>query len=244
MLTDPAFRVTFTPTGVGYGHGQRLEARVTRNRECRIRALFRRDDFRLHFAGVVATMVGQSVMFLVLAIWVKDMTGSNSLAGVPLFTLAAPALVAPVLGWIVDRFRRKRFMVAAVATTTVAIAPMLFVRDRHDIGLIYTVGVLYGASLIMVNAALTGLIKELLPEELLADANGALQTVRQGLRLVGPLGGAGLYTAVGGPAVVAFDMACLVLGACLIGAIRVREEPPAVPELRWLGEVAAGIRHL
>ena len=63
-------------------------------------------------------------------------------------------------------------MVTFVGATAVAISPMLFVRDRHDIGLIYIVGVLYGASLIMVSAALNGLLKELLPEELLADANG------------------------------------------------------------------------
>jgi predicted MFS family arabinose efflux permease len=209
-----------------------------------MRVLFRRRDFRLLFAGVVTTMIGESALFLVLAIWVKDMTGSNSLAGLTLFTLAAPALIAPVLGWVVDRFRRKRFLVVAIGATAVAITPMLLVRDRHDIGLIYVVGVLYGASIIMVSAALNGLIKELLPEDLLADANGILQTFRQGLRLVGPLGGAGLYTAVGGPAVVAFDMVCLVVGAVLIAAISVREEAPAAAQLHWLGEVAAGIRNL
>ena len=209
-----------------------------------MRALFSRRDFRLLFAGIVTTMIGESVLLLVLAIWVKDLTGSSSLAGLALFTLSAPALLAPVLGWIVDRIRRKRFLVAAVSSTAVAIAPLLLVRDRHDIGLIFAVGVLYGASIIMVSAALSGLIKELVPEDLLADANGVLQTVRQGLRLVGPLGGAGLFTAVGAPAVVEFDMVCLVVGGCLIAAISVREEPPVAPQLRWLGEVAAGIRHL
>ncbi len=209
-----------------------------------MRKVLRRPDFRLLFAGVVATMVGESALFLVLAIWVKDLTGSSSLAGITLFALAAPALAAPLLGWVVDRFRRKPFIVAATVATALAQTPLLFVRDSNDIWIIYGVGVLYGVSLIVVSAALNGLIKELLPEELLAEANGALQTVRQGLRLVGPLGGAALFTAFGGQAVVTLTISCLIVGAATIAALKVREEPPAASELHWLAEVAAGVRQL
>jgi MFS family permease len=209
-----------------------------------MRELLRRRDFRRLFVGVVATMVGESALLLVLAIWVKDMTGSNSLAGLTLFMLVAPALAAPLLGWVVDRFRRKPFLVVVVFSTVVVLAPLMLVRDRDDIWIIYVVGVLYGASILMVSAALNGLIKELLPEAMLADANGILQTFRQGLRLVAPLGGAGVYTAVGGPAVVAIDMACLIIGGCAIASIPIREERPTSSEMHWLGEVGAGLRHL
>jgi MFS family permease len=179
-----------------------------------------------------------------LAIWVKHLTDSNSLAGLTLFAVAAPGLFAPVLGWMVDRFRRKPFLVVAVLVTAVALVPLMLVRDRGDIGLIYVVGVLYGASLILISAALNGLIKAMLPEELLAPANGALQTVRQGLRLVGPLGGAALYTVFGGRALALFSMVCLVVGALAIASVRVNEERPAPPALHWLGEASAGVRHL
>ena len=57
---------------------------------------------------------------------------------------------------------------------------------------------LYGLSYITLSAVLSGLIRQIVPVELLAEANGVLQTVRQGLRLVGPLAGAALYAAVGG----------------------------------------------
>jgi MFS family permease len=209
-----------------------------------VKALLRRPDFRRLFVGVLATMLGDSALLLVLAIWVKQLTGSNSLAGLTLFTLSAPGLFAPVLGWIVDRFRRKPFLVVSVFLTAVALVPLTFVRDRSDIGLIYVVGVLYGASLILISGALNGLIKAMLPEDLLAPANGALQTVRQGLRLVGPLGGAALFTVFGGPALAVFSMACLVVGALAIASVRAQEERPAPPELHWVGEAVAGVRHL
>jgi len=206
--------------------------------------VLRRADFRVLFAGVVATMVGESALLLVLAIWVKELTGSSSLAGITIFAVVAPALAAPLLGWIVDRFRRRPFLVVAILATVAALSPLLLVRDRNDIWLIYVVGVLYGVSMIVVSAALNGLIKEILPEDLLAEANGVLQTVRQGLRLVGPLGGAALFTAFGGSAVVAFTIACLLLGAAEIWVLKVREERPAVSELHWLAEVGAGVRQL
>lgn len=207
-------------------------------------AVLRRPDFRLLFAGVVAAMVGESALLLVLAIWVKDLTGSSSLAGMMIFAVVAPALTAPLLGWVVDRFRRKPFLGAALVVTAAALAPLLFVRDRGDVWLIYVVGVLYGASTIVVSAALNGLIKELLPEHLLADANGALQTVRQGLRLVGPLGGAALFTFIAAAAVVALAMACLVVGAGAIAALTVIEGRPTPMALHWLTEASAGVRHL
>lgn len=209
-----------------------------------MRAVLRRKDFRRLFAGVVTAMVGETALLLVLAIWVKDMTGSNSLAGLTILAVVAPALAAPVLGWVVDRFRRRPFLVATLIGTIGALVPLLLVRDADDIWLIYVVAVLYGVSMIMVSAALNALIKEILPENLLAEGNAALQTVRQGLRLVGPLGGAALYTVLGPQALVGFVIACLAVGATILTTLAVHEERPAPAGLHWLSEVGAGVRHL
>jgi MFS family permease len=209
-----------------------------------MRAVLRRPDFRLLFLGVVATMVGDSALLLVLAIWVKELTGSSSMAGATLFAVTAPALVAPVLGWGVDRFRRRPFLVSALAATTVALVPLLFVRDRAEVWVIYAVAVLYGTSLLVTSAATNGLIKEILPDQLLVEANGALQTVRQGLRLVAPIAGAAVFATIGGAAVAGLTMGCLLVGAGSIAALKVQQARPAPGQLTWLGEVSAGVRQL
>jgi MFS family permease len=209
-----------------------------------MRAVLRRPDFRLFFIGSVTTIVGETALILVLAIWVKTLTGSNSLAGLTLFALAAPALAAPLLGWVVDRFRRKPFLVTTLIVTAAALVLLLFVRDRAQVGLIYAVAVAYGISALLSGAASNGLMKELLPADLLAEANGAFQTVRQGLRLITPIGGAGLFALLGGWAVASFDIACLLIAAACIGALKVRESGPEAAQLRWLAEVAAGVRYL
>ena len=42
-----------------------------------MRTVLRRPDFRLLFGGLLASMTAESILLLALAIWVKDLTGSN-----------------------------------------------------------------------------------------------------------------------------------------------------------------------
>lgn len=163
-----------------------------------MRTVLRRPDFRLLFGGLLASMTAESILLLALAIWVKDLTGSDGLAGATIFAVVAPMTLAPLVGWFVDRYPRRPFFVAANLVTAVLLTPLFAVRDAGDVWLVYAVAALYGLSYIALSAALSGLIRQLVPVELLAEANGALQTVRQGLRLIGPLAGAALYTAIGG----------------------------------------------
>lgn len=209
-----------------------------------MRNILRRPDFRLLFGGLVASMIAESILLLALAVWVKDLTGSDGMAGATIFAIVAPMVLAPVIGWVADRFRRRPFFVTVNVLTAVILTPLLAVRDRNDVWIIYAVGVLYGLSYIAVNAALSGLIKEIVPAELLPDANGALQTAKQGLRLVGPLVGAGLYAGVGGWTLAVVGAAGFLTAATAVTAMRVREARPDPAQLRWLSEVGAGVRHM
>jgi Na+/melibiose symporter-like transporter len=209
-----------------------------------MRTVLRRPEFRRLFAGMVVSMTAESMLLLVLAIWVKGLTGSDGLAAAVIFAVVAPMILAPLVGWFVDRFRRRPFLIAANLAVAVLLTPLLVVTDRLDIWIIFTVAALYGLSYIAIAASIQGLIKEVVPEDLLADANGAIQTVKQGLRLVGPLGGAGLYTLLGGPAVALTTSVAFVLAAAVIATIPVREERPSRGQLHWLAEATAGARHL
>ena len=84
----------------------------------------------------------------------------------------------------------------------------------------------------------------MLPEDLLADANGALTTMRQGLRLVAPLAGAGLFAAFGGGVVAVLDAITFAGSAFLMSRMRVAETKPEPPEHHFLREVTAGIAHI
>src|SRR3954453_4560150 len=84
----------------------------------------------------------------------------------------------------------------------------------------------------------------MLPGELLGEANGALTATREGLRIIAPLAGAGLYTLVGGGAVAGLDSATFAASAFFLARMRVPGERPAQPERHFLREVTAGQRHV
>ncbi|MCI4062536.1 MFS transporter [Micromonospora sp. R77] len=209
-----------------------------------MRSVLRRPDFRLLFAALLASMAAESILLLALAVWVKDLTGSDGQAGAIIFAIIAPMVLAPLVGWVVDRYPRRPFFVAVNLLTAVLLSPLFAVRDRTDVWIIYVVAALYGLSYITLSAVLSGLIRQLVPSELLPEANGALQTVRQALRLVGPLAGAGLYAAVGGWLLVTLAMGGFVTAAAVVGLLRVAETRPPAGELSWPAELGAGLRHL
>ncbi|MGC5288109.1 MFS transporter [Micromonospora sp. DT231] len=209
-----------------------------------MRTVLRRPDFRLLFGGLLASMTAESILLLALAIWVKDLTGSNGLAGGTIFAVVAPMTLAPVIGWFIDRYPRRPFFVAANVATAALLTPLFTVADAGDVWVVYLVAALYGLSSITLGAALSGLIRELVPVELLAEANGVLQTVRQGMRLVGPLAGAALYAALGGWALAGIGMVGFLTAAAVVTALPTPQQVPATARLRWPAELGAGLRHL
>ncbi len=209
-----------------------------------MRNVLRRQDFRRLFAGLFFSMTAESVLLLALAIWVKDLTGSDGLAGAAILAVVAPMSFAPLIGFVVDRFRRKPFLVVVLLLSVVLLVPLLFIKTRDDVWILYAVAVGYGISIISVSAALNGLIKEVMPPELLPEANGALQTVKQGLRLVAPLAGAGLYAATKGWGLALAGMIGFLIAALIISSLQVREEEPHPMESHWMAEVSAGVKHL
>jgi MFS family permease len=206
-----------------------------------MRAVFRLRDFRLLFAGLAASMVGDALMVLVFAIWAKRLTGSSSAAGSVMLFVVLPYAVSPLGGWLIDRFRRRPFLIVVNLASALTLLPLFAVRDASDLWIIYLVALLYGVSSITIAAALNGLLKELLADNLLATANGALQTVKEGLRLGGPLTGAALFATLGGPAVAAIDAVSFLVAAGAIARMRLRENPAKPTTLRWSSELTAGL---
>lgn len=209
-----------------------------------MRAAFAQAGFRRLFTAMSTSMFGDSVMLLVLSMWVKTLTGSNSQAGLTFFWMVVPALFAPACGVLLDRFRRKLMLVWGNLASALVVLPLLLVRDAGDVWIVYAVAFCYGISFVVLPAATNGLLQEMVPEEQLVDANSSLQTVKEGYRLVGPLIGAGLFAWTGGGAVAVLDATSFVIAAMVIATITVSEHAPEPGEGHWWAEMSAGMRHL
>lgn len=209
-----------------------------------MRKAFGHKGFPMLFAGTTTSMLGDSIMLLVFSMWVKALTGSNAMAGLTFFWMVVPSLFAPVLGAPIDRVRRKPMLVWGSVASAGMVLPLLFVHGREQVWIIWSVAFLYGISFIVLPAALNGLLKELLPEDQLVDANASLQTVKEAFRLVGPLIGAVLYASFGGWAVALADAASFAVAAILIARVPVREDRPVREGGAYWFELTAGVRHL
>ncbi|WP_051571349.1 MFS transporter [Cryptosporangium arvum] len=210
----------------------------------RLAALLRRSDFRLLFFGQALSMFGDSAMLLVLAIWVKELTGSNGMAGLTLVFVALPSLLGPLGGWLIDRVRRRPFLVVTNLCSALSVLPLLAVRSAEHVWLIYAVATLYGTLLVLHIAALNALLKAMLPENALGSANAVLQTVKEALRLVAPLTGAALYAVVGGGGVAVLDGVTFVGAAIALSALAVAEPEPVARRESMREELLVGLRFL
>ncbi|MFK0183028.1 MFS transporter [Streptomyces rubiginosohelvolus] len=198
-------------------------------------------------AGVVVSGFGTSALWLTAGIWVKSLTGSNGLAALTVFAMWAPVLAGPALGALADRMDRKVLLVRGNLVTACLLVSLVLVDSGRTVWLLFAVLVLHGASGVVLDAAESALVAGTVPASLLADFNGLRMTANEGMKLVAPLAGAGLYVRFGGPAVALLAAATCALAALVFARLPVRGTPATADSPlpgSWRDELAAGLRRI
>ncbi len=209
-----------------------------------MRRILAHRDARIYLIGQVFSLFGDSSLWLAMGIWVKTLTHSNAEAGLVFFFFTAPSLLAPASGLLVDRFRRRPLLIATNAATGTAVLALLAVHGSGQVWLIDAVMFAYGLSYGVLGPAQSALLTVMVPADLLPDANGALRTTQEVLRLVGPLTGAGLFVAVGAHVIAIIDAATFAVPVICLLLLHVSEPAPQPPVGRWARQLAAGVRHV
>lgn len=209
-------------------------------------------NMRVLLAGQTMNMLGNSAMTIVLGIWVKNLTGSSGQAGLVFLVLTAAAFLAPVTGIVVDKFRRRSVLIINDSLTGLVIALLLLVHGRPEVWLIYVVAGAYGISGDIYRAARGGLLRSMLSDEQLGDANGLVSSLSQGTRIVGPLAGAGIYAAWGSGVMVIADVGTFAVSVA--SYLAMRDVPDLTPSTDDVAArqvpadfgraLAAGVRHV
>lgn len=209
-----------------------------------MRRLIRHREATVLVLGQSFSSVGTSALWLALGIWINELTGSASAAGLSFFMYALGTLTGPVGGEVTDRVGRRRLLIVVNLASVLLVLPLLAVRDAADVWLAYTVMFFYGVSTGVIAPAQAALLQGVLPADLLGEANGVLQTIQQGTRIVTPLAGAALLAAVGPWPLIVGDAFTFLVAALSLVALRNRERRPLVRRDRWLVEATAGMRHI
>ncbi|MFJ9860795.1 MFS transporter [Streptomyces albogriseolus] len=194
--------------------------------------------------AVVVSGFGTSALWLASGVWVKDLTGSNGLAALCMVAMWAPTLAGPLLGTLADRHRRRPLLVALSLFMAAPLLTLCAVDGPGDLWLLYAVLFVYGAAGTVHDAAESALVAGAVNRSLLGDFNGLRMTANEGMKLLAPLAGAGLYTAYGGPGVAVLDAASFLAAALVYLSLRVREERPAPAREGGRSATAEGVRHL
>ncbi|MGV9499200.1 MFS transporter [Streptomyces sp. NPDC003642] len=198
----------------------------------------------LCLSAVVISGFGTSALWLASGVWVKDLTGSDGLAALCLLAMWLPTLAGPLLGTLADRVRRKPLLIGLNVLLCGLLLALVGVDSPGGLWLLYTVLFVYGAAGVVHDAAESALVATAVGPSLLGDFNGLRMTATEGMKLLAPLAGAGLYTAYGGPGVAVLDAATFALATGVYALLRVREEKPAPHRGSTRRRTAEGARHL
>jgi MFS family permease len=193
-----------------------------------MRNLLRIRNVRIYLFGDVISTLGDNALWLAMAIWMKELTGSSAWAGLVIFCFTLGSLFSPLGGVLADRFPRRPLLICANLLAAAIVLLILLVHGRDMTWLIYLVMFGYGVIGSATGPAETALLPQIVGEDLLAEANGLQQTLTEGLRLVTPLIGAGLFAWVGGGVVAIIDAATFGVAVLSLLALRVDEPAPGL----------------
>ncbi len=152
-------------------------------------SLLRNRSFVALWMGQTVSFIGDYFYWLAIPILVERLTGSTLMVGLSVISTAVPMLVlGPVAGVFVDRWDRRKTMLAADLLRALLVLLCLTVRTPEQVWVYYLVGFLMSCVSRFFfpaqNAALPLLVKG--EGELLA-ANGLMQIVQTVGLLVGPM---------------------------------------------------------
>ncbi|GIM94522.1 MFS transporter [Paractinoplanes toevensis] len=163
---------------------------------------------------------GSTAMTLSAGIWVFDLTGSPGIAALTGLCIYAPTLAAPWLGALVDRLPRRPLMIWTDLLLAAIMLTLLTVSAARDAWLIYAVLLARGVSYVLIDAGETAILPSALPPDRLGDVNGWRTSAQEGMKLVAPLAGAGLYAWTGPTPVVLLAAAMPLLTAACYALLR------------------------
>ena len=142
-----------------------------------LRTLFRRGDFRHLWLGQVVSAFGDNVTNLTLLILINALTGSTAALATMTILLAIPQVtVGLVAGVFVDRWDRKRVLLASDLIRGLLVLGFIAVGSTERLWLLYLLAFLQACVGTFFNPARSALMPTLVPADELLAANSAMQT--------------------------------------------------------------------
>ncbi len=209
--------------------------------------VLREQNFRYLFLGQAASMVGDRVVVVALALFITQRTGSPTDLGLVLAAQTVPLVGLLLFGGVwADRLPRHRIMIVTDLSRAAlhgVLAALIF-AGTVQVWQIAVIEALFGAAQAFFQPAYSGLLPQTVPEPLIQDARALTESVANVAFLVGPALATALVLGVGAGEAFVFDAATFVLSAALLALVKPRPRGTAQPPKPMMQELHSGWREV
>jgi predicted MFS family arabinose efflux permease len=192
--------------------------------------VLRHRDFRYLWLAQSASVIGDCIVIVALALFVIDLTGSATDLGL-VFAAASLPLVAFLLfgGVWADRLPRHRVMIVTdlVRFTLHALLAVLIFTHSARIWQLIVIEALFGAAEAFFRPAANGLLPQTVPEAEIQQANGLSSLSNNIGEFAGPALATGLVLGLGAGWAFALDALTFLISAALLTRVRPRRRAVA-----------------
>ena len=208
-------------------------------------AVFHKRDFSLLWVAQLVSTIGSSLTDLAAGILVYRLTGSALSVGLMLMATAVPSLVVGLLaGVVVDRYDRKKIMIASdlIRAGLVASIPFLI---SFNIAFLYVIVLIASGVKQFFDPAEQSVLPDVASEEELAAANAFLSISSFGSTAIG-FAAAGLLASISLDLAFWLDATTFIVSASCILFVRIATNaaPEATNVKAVVDNLRAGIRTL
>jgi MFS family permease len=209
--------------------------------------VLRHQNFRYLFLGQAASVVGDRVVVVALALFITQQTGSATDLGFVLGAQTLPLVALLLFGGVwADRLPRHRIMIATDLTRAAlhgTLALLIFAGSVR-IWQLVVIEALFGSAQAFFQPAYSGLIPQTVPESLIQDAKALTESVSNVAFLVGPALATALVLGIGAGEAFAFDALTFIFSALLLVRVHPRPRGTPAPAGSLLHALRSGLREV
>ncbi len=203
--------------------------------------------FFIVWAGQAFSLFGSQVVQFALIWWLTLTTGSAAvLAGAAIMAFLPQVVLTPFAGALVDRWNRKRTMIAAdsaIAFVTVALI-LLYALGVIEFWHIYVALFLRSTGAAFHNPAFLASTSLMVPKEHLARIGGMNQALQGAMSIVAPPVAAILLAFMPVEGVLVIDVATAAIAVATMMLVAIPQPPPSPTKASVLGDMKEGLRFI
>ena len=205
-------------------------------------------DFALLWTGMTVSFLGDGLYTVAIAWQVYTLSNApTALAVVGVAWIVPQVLLLLVGGAISDRFERRLVLMLSDAIRGAAIAAIgvLSVSGTLELWEVVALVAVYGAGGALFAPAFTGIVRDVVPRELLLEANSLEQFVRPlCVRLIGPAVGGVIIGISGAGTAFLADAGSFAFSAAAFLAMRTRSHPDAGSRRSMRRDIVEGVSYV